>query len=834
MRAYISGLREPRHLEKLYRFIFALGVLCIGYTYLYNLVAPYFLSSKLTDFNNWAVPIYFPDKRNEIFAYTGVIILLFAYFLATTQLIRQHQAKWLEGFDVSRVGKPVLIGTFALALLVNTAPVLLEFQPGAGRWQHAAVPLLWLAVLLLPVRKSVARFVERYCLAFHKQPWLYRGLIALAVFQLLASVFPLVTGRLKMINEFLDIPERTILSSGKQVDVGRYLIEHDLTGLSKYDVDTDTLPPGRLPAIKLVMTPRLQSFLDHSKSKFEFDRGAGMLSINGSFGAVEREALLDLVSGAKERKSVLGLVDQVAQKEHADKTRILTAEEREFIEKNTLELNWQMLNRWVIHHHNFVLGPINEYSLGKPFAEIYAQYGRLNIVVMTFLLKLAGGISYQNYFGVWYAIFAIYYLLFLGLLFYLFSSLRQVAVLFTVAVSMLGLLGFQILFLGPGLNPIRHFLDLFLIWLLHRYLTTRQYAFLAGAGLCVTLSILNNVQVGLCCLVALVGMLCFRSWAERQWPRIPVLLILAASVALSTLAAKWTQSGFDPVFNYYASGISGYPQSRSLLWPFLIASLFSYWVLFAPELKDRVLRDTTLFVVIFAQTMFVYCIWGGTKFHVLNLATVFVLAFGLVGKLVLDETRMPALFKPVAILSSFAVFGYSLQHFYHEKAEYYDVFKTHPTFNWDLKRAKFESTMDPKYFANGIALIQKHVPTERGIFILSRYDTFLPFLAEKYSAMPFFDMAWFLLTPKEVGMAVDRIRQAKPETLFVDNQFDRPLNVELVRPHSPLLGSLYEETYARAGRLKVLRDVFDAIRDDYEPVEKGLLITAYRRRSASN
>jgi len=124
----------------------------------------------------------------------------------------------------------------------------------------------------------------------------------------------------------------------------------------------------------------------------------------------------------------------------------------EFYKKNWLEIHWQILNRWVIHHHNFVLGPINEYNLGKDPKNIYMQYGFFNVNVMEKLLKAFGGISYQSYFKIWFMFYYLYYLIFLVIVHYIFKDIKYTAVFFILTVGILSKINFQFLYLGPGLT----------------------------------------------------------------------------------------------------------------------------------------------------------------------------------------------------------------------------------------------------------------------------------------------------------------------------------------------------------------------------------------------
>ena len=169
----------------------------------------------------------------------------------------------------------------------------------------------------------------------------------------------------------------------------------------------------------------------------------------------------------------------------------------EFLRKNRFEMLWQILNRWVIHHHNFVLGPINEYALGKPLRDINVQYGALNVVLMKYLLEKTGGITYQNYFQKWYAFWPVYYALFIALAMLIFRNIEYVALISVLAFGFVNKIDYQFLFLGPGLNPIRHFFDIPVIACLYMYLRGGKTQFLMAATLLIPIGVLNNPQFGL-------------------------------------------------------------------------------------------------------------------------------------------------------------------------------------------------------------------------------------------------------------------------------------------------------------------------------------------------
>ena len=96
--------------------------------------------------------------------------------------------------------------------------------------------------------------------------------------------------------------------------------------------------------------------------------------------------------------------------------------------------------------------------------------------------------------------------------------------------------------------------------------------------------------------------------------------------------------------------------------------------------------------------------------------------------------------------------------------------------------------------------------------------------------MPFFDVQWFLLTDKEVRLCIERIQNQKPPYLFVDRDIERNLNDEIVRTGIPLVLMPEGESLLRVQRLNLLKDVFAAVKDDYELEMSRGLLTVYKRK----
>jgi len=150
-----------------------------------------------------------------------------------------------------------------------------------------------------------------------------------------------------------------------------------------------------------------------------------------------------------------------------------------------------------------------------------------------------------------------------------------------------------------------------------------------------------------------------------------------------------------------------------------------------------------------------------------------------------------------------------------------------------MDRAHIISTMNPLYFQNGVDLIQKYSNGQNGIYIVSEYDNLLPFLAHKYSLMPFFDLKWYLITPKELDKSIKTLQVNKPEYIFIDTGIDRNVNNEIIDQKLPKIGYLNQESIWRVQRLKLLNEVFQSVANDYQLVEKGYLISVYKRKDSN-
>ncbi|WP_447984328.1 hypothetical protein [Nitrospira sp. Nam74] len=666
--------------------------------------------------------------------------------------------------------------------------------------------------------------------------WCVGGLVVLSFVQLLTMFLPFLRGDLLMMNEHFDVPEHTLLG-GKDVSNTEYINNHHLGGLLKYDPNIDhgvsPMPrPGTF--VDVPKTELLGEFIKKNRTKYYYNEALHALVIHGPMSADERSELSAMVPHEQSGK-IISLYYSSRDQSERLANRLYSAEELDFLAKNRLELHWQILNRWVIHHHNFVLGPINEYSLGKPLKDINIQYGILSIVLMKHVLETTGGISYENYFQKWYAFWPLYYILFIGLAFLILRDVYYVAFTCLLAFGLINKIDYQHLFLAPGLNPVRHVFDIPVIACIYLYFKNGRTGLLILASLLGLVSILNNQQFGLFLVGALFVTLLVKALQNRgaTWWR----EIVCGSLTLVTsgIIVKVGTFGKNEMASYYFEGFLGNLIDPSRLIVTMLTISACYVVLLKLESALNELKYTALFLLVYSQGVLIYYIWGGDDKHLLNIASILALAGAAFIKLVIEYSSWKRFEKVLvgALIAGVLLTIYipGLRSYYTTRHEYDSIFVNHKTYDWNLEAAKFRSTMDPAYYVDSISLIQQYAPSDNSIHLISKYDNFLPFLAKKYSAMPFFDLQWFLLTAKEVNLCIERIRTDKPRYLFVDTDIERDFNGEILLAELKSIGQPAEESLQRVQRLNLLKDIFKAVKGDYMPAQKGVLLTVYKRTS---
>ena len=323
----------------------------------------------------------------------------------------------------------------------------------------------------------------------------------------------------------------------------------------------------------------------------------------------------------------------------------------------------------------------------------------------------------------------------------------------------------------------------------------------------------------------------------QRWQQGPVLgkagnVLLAAGLVGGLMLAQWMRGGNDPLSAYYLAGSAAMPigiwKGPSILIAFafggvLLARLFD---------SRRPMAYLCLFLLLYTAAVMTYSIWNGSSTYLLVPGPLYALTGLAFSRLLSEKIPLFRLFRQqAAVLLVIIGFGVLLTGGWDQERtrnEFLGILDSHQIYEWDLDRAKLTSTMDPRYFQNGVELIQKYSQGP-SIHVISKYDNFLPFLAGRYSAMPYFEMSKFLISPRETALCVERLLTDRPEYLFVDTDIRRDYAADMVHRFSPL-GTLNGYSRYRVAQMQLMQKVFATVQEQYELVEQGLILSVYKRR----
>ncbi|MDP3588627.1 MAG: hypothetical protein Q8R58_11295 [Sulfuricurvum sp.] len=503
----------------------------------------------------------------------------------------------------------------------------------------------------------------------------------------------------------------------------------------------------------------------------------------------------------------------------------------EWIDFNRFEVHWQILSRFMIHHNSFMFIPIGDIALDKNISMINAQYGLGSAWLFEKLFSWIGGISFDGWLKINYASYYLYFGFFIIILFAITRSFSWTTAIFLLSIALVNNRGYDFLLLPPGESPWRHIFDIVIVYLIFLYTEKKTFVYYLLALIFGVISVVINPQIGLMIFVATIISGLFYMYRERI--HISGMAIITTIAMILGGSAFIFLSSANDMAQYYLDGVIGFPISFYEMFKILIIFIVGYLLLWK-ILKDRLSLNYMhlVFLVIYVQELMFYVVWhyNGDGFR--SRAYIYVLTVGLLlfplRKIIVDRWKNYLTIALTVVIGVFYIS--SVKHVIKSKVHYEEVFQHHVTYEWNMDRAHIISTMNPLYFQNDVDLIKKYSKDKNGIYIVSEYDNFLPFLAHKYSLMPFFDLKWYLITPKEFDKSIKILELNKPEYIFVDTGIDRNINNEIIDSKLPKIGYLYQESVWRIQRLKLLYKVFQDVSNDYQLVEKGYLISVYKRK----
>ncbi len=788
-------------------------------------------------------PYFYPGKKVELVGYLLCSVIIPSYALIIGIILRA------EEIDGLRPVRPIV--SIPLVAVLSLALWLLPPMGCATLWcLLAAFPVL---------RLTIARYlIGDRCIGMPR----YLGPVSAAV--LAAMLFPLLFCKPRIGSEYLNIPTTTLMGHGTEaVDTDAMFDGNVFFGMQKTGLGAGrSADMSRFPFVEVSDTSNLDELLrtlqgdvperiidavrrnsdfeswnsrhaDHSINPDPIEYVDGRLyAINSILPETERR--LENAVNPEDRPKIQRLSDLSSQYEEKIASHHYTAMEREFISDNASEIESSILARHIFHHQNFVLGPIQESASGRPDDQINFQYGYLPIKMLRGLLEISGGISYGSFIHATYAFFPIYILGSWGIIYLITRDALISSIYFCMNVAILGFIGYENISIAPGMNPLRHLFDTTVLFLLLMHLRSGRNLLLLPLYSISIISIYFNMESGLALLLAVAAVLGFkRSLHGQGTGRIPIPELLLS--LLGCLLAFKFQPGKNELAQYYFEGLLGFPTHIAILLGFICICSLGYLVVIALWNRLRTEeRYCLLFLLLYSQMMFIYYVWGGSKYHFLNYASIYGLTLLYIihisigryqfRKIALDNLRS------LAVLSSYALLLLGAFVFFYQEKRSLSIFSNHITHEWKMPKARIITTMDEEPFEKSVELIRKF-EKEKGIYIISEYDNMLPFLADKYSAMPYPDLQWFINSDSEERQVIEELSSKRPKFLFTDALLMRDLAFESMDANVPLFGLLQAESLMRVQRIRALQRIFSSVKDSYDLVATDGLLSVWQHKS---
>lgn len=723
---------------------------------------------------------------------------------------------------------------------------------------------IYASVIILAFWSILVLFPIAHIFQIHssnkKQQMFFISITCFLLAQLCYIFYPLIVDRPFILNDYMDIPEQTRLGA-KYVDNAAYINSNNIGGIIKYDPRINKGSSSAHPdlSVEIEATNELLDFVEMFKHKYFYDQELKTLIISGPMTTDERDTLEGSVS-ASDQKQLVKLfarsniyyrhnVNESSNDSGARKTTDIrnsmtgfsknySKDTYDFITRNLFEMKNQSLAGHFFHHHNYQLGPLNERVLGKEPSKIIYVYGSFSSRLLEYTMKLMGGINYKNYFNASYLFYLLYYLILTGVIATILRDIRLISFFVMIQLVALHFIGYELLLMAPGFNPLRHFLDPIILLLLYCFAKQRRPIYIFF-NLCLAIfSILLNKEFGMFIFASLTTTLIFILINEKKAKQdyINYFLISIAIVATLISMVVFKQAS-NSLFIYTLIGVSLPPISDFALRLSMLVFIWSYLFIVKLHYLDKPSKYLLLYLLLYTQSAYVYFVWNPAPNHILVLAPIWGTMLVILIKMILENQQLDqfkqAFLLPITVAVFILLYVPSLLFFYVEKLQHHNIRKNHRVYEWNFEKAVFDSTMEPMVFENDISLINKYVPHDKAIYIISKYDNLLPFLSDKYSLMPYIEVFTSLVTRKEIDNCINTILHDKPEYVFIDTDISRNLNTDryyekdMINILDP---ALYDASRGRVIMLKYLRQVYQGVQEDYELIEKGYLISVYKKK----
>ncbi|MBD9356727.1 glycosyltransferase family protein [Methylomonas albis] len=754
-------------------------------------------------------------KREQLISYVLVMLATVLYYSISYLYIRRESHNltdnsllaWLE------VAWERAAGYLFVVLLANV--FLLAFFGSGGYYLVFLALLIWLLIFVLP-----AQFGGSVFSGYKSKFITTNSLMALVGVLAILPYIYYVGGGGVLENEFQDIPEQTILEDGLIVNNSEFINEHGIGGLVRYDpIGDHGMDPQKLigEGIPIRITTDLKKWLNEADRPLRY-----------FYSPASKQ--LYVLEYKEDESSQLASLFSVSSKSvfKSSKTARYSEQEWDFIRRNKSELINQSLAGHFFHHHFALIASINDYLLGKPPELTHYTYGWGNTLLIAEVLKLTGGFSFERYVHVTYLFYPVYFFILAGVAWLIFKDKNYLLLTSLMALIFFYAQGFESVRFAPGLNPIRHFLDLFALYMLFCFWRKNSLFYIVCFFLICAVSIVANKEFGLILyLSALLGLFV----SNFIKPRLYHVVVLVIATILGPILWMANPTNSFGTISYVIKGLT-VPDT-----PFAVIFVLGLFISFVAAIlvitEKKLYWHLLLFWSFYSSGLLVYFVWNPIPNHIFSLGSVFAILLSLLLKVVLDHVRnyvtestVISFFYKYLLVSLFPLVIFFFVH----QLGYINYFNSHVIHKWNFKSADFESTMDPAFFFQAVNLIDQY-STGPEIYLVSKYSNILPWLSGKYNSVPYNEIALELVSEKEVNKAVKFILDRNPLYLFIDTDINRTHVGDIIDSKSSLGKYVGVANLSRDKALLIdnLRLLATPLLNNYKLVGSTPLVSVYKK-----
>ena len=781
----------------------------------------------------------YPKKKIELLSYLITVPVLFMLFFAYIGIYLKIDK--IKAF-LSNLSEKCIYSLLLFDLIIN---FVISLKMGKGSIYICFIMFIWLFTLILPFFKAGYRLpkVNETIKNFSKISF-FTVVSLFLIFNFVILFKSLVSDKLYIYSEAPFIPSETIIGN-KVVDYTSFMEQNYLKGNRKlYDIRTPDKSLDGANCVK-VDNLNLKDKLNIIIDKIYFDNQYRIENINNYF-YIANNKICSVNPVSESEMKVYQ--EKLAPKYQNDIQKIALNSQNNkplpegkqfdkffyqnngediliFEKANNQNEVLQHVGYW-LNHQNHILSTISQLNLGRNPNNIFMQYGYGTTLLLQKVLNMYHGFNFGDYYHVLNSFYFIYYLALFALIILLFQ--KPIAIISAIGLILISLNNFWYVHfhIAPGANPIRHFFDIFAVGALYFYFSKNNKLGLLLADLFCIGGIILYPEYGLFLSLAMIAMFIIKQISQKNVFEIfnSVLLLIASLVTF-----KLFNIGVNYGLDNFLAGLSGFLATKKIINLIYFIVILAYALIIrnlkTQEKENQIYRNLLLFLILYVQGIILYFLTISEITHFLVLAPVYILTLFVFGKLFFAtfKINVNTVLKYFLTICIIYFAGKSLYFHENHKSTYIKELKGHPTYEWTMKNANFVSNMNPEYFEDSVKLMQKY-STSPEIYIISQYDGILNLLADKYNAIPYIDLQWYLTKLSIFKDLEKQLKEEKPKYIFVDNTLTMP-NMEALVDSRHFRLKL--QTYHR---MKLMRSLFETVKNDYKPVERSYLLTVWERK----